>query len=199
VPVDLNSPEAAAAAERLNAFRRNLVEERWLSTIILSIHLELEAMLEYMLQANAVESTKFHSRAGFAKKLSLCVAAGFVDTSLTAALKAANGLRNELAHHLDNKPTTDSIFRFIEAMSVMHPLQVVLPGNPNPVKLHTFEQISGYFAVAGLDEMEGVVFTSLMLLRASMLVLVKGTPNPSIERTSSSKLRLLPAAAHLKR
>ncbi|PYT10011.1 MAG: hypothetical protein DMF60_01365 [Acidobacteria bacterium] len=27
----------------------------------------------------------------------------------------------------------------------------------------------------------------------------RATPNPSIERTSSSKLRLLPAAAHVKR
>ncbi len=181
--IDLNSPEAAAAAGRLNAFRLNLVEERWLSTIILSIHLELEAMLEYILVANAEEPTKSLGRAGFAKKLSLCEAAGLVDPPLTATLRATNSLRNELAHRLDNKPTADSIFRFIEAMSVMHPLQAILPEDPTPVKLHTFEQISRHFRGDGLAEMEGAVFTSLMLLRAKMLVFVDGTPNPSVKGT----------------
>ncbi|GAA5233491.1 hypothetical protein FOZ76_08640 [Verticiella sediminum] len=190
--VDLNSPEAAAAAERLNAYRRNLIEERWLSTIILSIHLELEAMLEYMLVANAGKPTKSLGRAGFAKKLSLCEAAGFVDAPLATTLGAVNRLRNELAHRLDNKPTTDSIFRFIEAMSVMHPLQVVPPEDPVPVKLHMFEQISQYFRGDRLEESEGIVFTSLMLLRAKMLVLVEGTPNPSVKGTSCGKPQVAP-------
>ena len=33
----------------------------------------------------------------------------------------------------------------------------------------------------------------------TLLGMVGVTPNPSIERTSSSKLRLLPAAAHVQR
>lgn len=192
--VDLNSPEAAAAAERLNAYRRNLVEERWLSTIILSIHLELEAMLEYIFVTHAGKPTKPLGRAGFAKKLSLCEAAGFVDAPLATTLGAVNRLRNELAHRLDNKPTTDSIFRFIEAMSGMHPLQAVPPEDPISVKLHTFEQISQYFRGDRLEESEGIVFTSLMLLRAKMLVLVEGTPDPSVKRMSCGKPEVAPYA-----
>jgi len=185
VHIDLNSPEAVSAAERLNAYRRDLIEERWLSTLILSVHLELEALLEHMLSANSAVPTKSIGRAGFAKKVSACEAARFVDLPLAATLKAVNILRNELAHRLDNKPTAESIFRFIEAMSVMHPLQVVIPGHPDPVNLHTVEEISAHFEDAGLEEMESLVFTSLMLLRAGMLVLVKGVPDPQLQPRSN--------------
>lgn len=192
MPVDLNTPEAAAAAERLNAFRRNLIEERWLSTIILSIHLELEAMLEHMLVANPAKAEGPHSRAGFAKKLSRCQSAQFIEEPVAIALRAVNNLRNELAHHLDNKPTTDSIFRFIEAMSTMHPVQFALPEDSTPVKLQTFEQIAKHFVGAGREELEGFVFFSLMLLRATLLTLVEGTPNPSVKGTSCGRPQAAP-------
>lgn len=174
--VDLNSTEAYAAADRLNAYLRDLLEERWLSTIILSIHLELEAMLEYLLITNSEVPRKASSKAGFAKKLSLCEAAGFLEAPLAAALKTVNNLRNELAHRLDNKPTVNSIFRFIEAMSVMHPLQVILSEDSAPVKLHTFEQIAKHFKSDGLEELEGLVFTSLMLLKAKVLAILEDEP-----------------------
>ena len=45
----LDTPEAKEAAARLNAYKHEVIHERWLSTLILCIHLELEACLEVLL------------------------------------------------------------------------------------------------------------------------------------------------------
>jgi hypothetical protein len=183
MPVDFNTAEARAAADRINAYLRDLIEDRWLSTIILSIHLELEAMLEFLLISNMKEPSKARSKVGFAKKLSLCETAELLDAPLSSALRAVNSLRNELAHRLENKPTLESMFRFIESMSVIHPLQVVHPENPTPINLHTFSQIAKHFNDENLSDLEGLVFNSLRMLKVNLLFKIDGKEDSNAEST----------------
>jgi hypothetical protein len=166
----LNSPEAAERAANLEAYRRRIIEERWLSTLILSVHLEIEAMLEALLGAPTSRRVR---EAGFARKLSECQARVLLEAKLASCLVALNFLRNELAHNLENRPTRDSLFRFIEAMSAMHPLEVLATAGAKPLKLLTFAQIRSHFSDAGAEELEGFIFFSLMLLRASVRVRVQ--------------------------
>jgi hypothetical protein len=164
----LGSPEAVERAAELEAYRRSIVEERWLSTLILSVHLEIEALLEILLSALSTPISRRLREAGFAKKLSECQARAVLDAKLASCLSSLNALRNELAHSLESRPTRDSIFRFIAVMSAMHPVQVLVTADAEPLKLLTFEQIRDHFTNSGADELEGFVFFSLMLLRSTV-------------------------------
>lgn len=164
----LNSPEAAERAADLEAYRRRVIEERWLSTLILSVHLEVEAMLEVLLSTARGPEPRRQRDIGFAKKLSQCQASSLLDVKLAPSLGALNTLRNELAHTLKNRPSSDSIYRFIETMSAMHPLQVSYGAEEAPVRLVRFEDVQRHFSGAGAEDLEHFVFFSLMLLRASV-------------------------------
>lgn len=170
---------ARHAADNLNAYRQRLVQERWLSTLILSVHLELEAAMEVLIRKGRLahgKSTNMRD-ATFSVKVSQCETLALLDSKVVSCLRAVNKLRNELAHRLDNKPTSTSMYRFIESMSVMHPLSVT-EGPDLPTKsLRTFDAIHEHFTGAGAQNLEEFIFISLMLLRATMFMSV----DPSIK------------------
>lgn len=169
---DIDTPEARQFALNLDAYRQQIVQERWLSTLILSIHLELEAMLEVLIAKAPSKCKKQSNGRGttFSAKVTECALRRLLGPEVISCLKAVNKLRNELAHRLDNKPTDSAIFSFIESMSSMHPLRVTenssLPGR----SLRTFAEIKEHFNGAEAENLEEFVFISLMLLRATVSV-----------------------------
>jgi hypothetical protein len=74
----LDAEEARENARQLEEQRRQLIEERWLATHVLAIHLEIESMLGTMLRQTLPRPERFLDRAGmeptFAQKLRLCEA-----------------------------------------------------------------------------------------------------------------------------
>ena len=176
VLADLETPEARQRADHLNAYKQEIIEQRWLSTLILSVHLELEACLEVLLtsaQSATGSPTSRIRNATFSAKLARCADAALLEPKVIGAVAAVNKLRNELAHRLDNKPTEDSIFRFIESMSAMHPISVTDQSGDSEEKLTTFSEISAHFSGAQAEILEDFVFVSMMLLRATLVVQVK--------------------------
>jgi hypothetical protein len=172
-----DSDEARQNAKNIDDYRLRVIHERWLSTLILTIHLEIETLLVELLRAGLLHSQKFLGRKNlkpsFAQKLVACEAAGLIDDDIAEGVWAVNRLRNELAHRLDDVPSVDALARFIAAMSAMHPLQ--FRSSPaSPLKtLRTFQQIRAHFLKINRDEVEHFVFISLLLLKAKLSVLVK--------------------------
>jgi len=68
----LDSPEALKHAADLEAYRRRIIEERWLSTLILSVYLEVEAMLLVLLGTLGIPESRRKRNMGFARKLAEC-------------------------------------------------------------------------------------------------------------------------------
>ena len=101
------SQEARHNAQKLKDYRLRIIQERWLSTVILTVHLEIEAILTEILCKTLPAPTKlFGSRnVGFAQKLALCEAHRSLDIPLAAGIRAVNTLRNQLAHALNDVPT----------------------------------------------------------------------------------------------
>lgn len=58
-------------------------------------------------------------------------------------------------------------------MSAMHPLGVVAAPGLSAKELKTFESIKAHFTGDAAQELEGFVYASLMLLRATLFVRVK--------------------------
>ena len=166
----LDTPESEESARRLNAFKTRIIQERWLSTLILSIHLELEGCLEALLKSlpGANQSARAGKYIQFFQKLTQCADNGLLNTAVVSAVKSVNVLRNELAHRLDNQPTRESLFRFISSMSGIHPLSVSYNDGRSAKQLKTFRAIKDHFSGDGDAELDEFVFVSLMLLRASM-------------------------------
>lgn len=166
----LEAPAAQESAAKLNAFRNRLIQERWLSTLILGIHLELEAVMEALIrEAKLMLGKRASPRdATFFAKVSQCESLALLDIKVISCLRALNKLRNELAHNLDNKPSSESVFRFIESMSAMHPLSVT-DGTSLPAKsLGTFNSIREHFTGTEAENLEEFVFVSLMMLRGTL-------------------------------
>ncbi|MBP1205794.1 hypothetical protein JOD97_003856 [Duganella sp. 1411] len=169
--LDLDAAAAKESAAKLNAFRNRLIQERWLSTLILSIHLELEAMMEALIREAKLKLGKRASSrdATFFAKVSQCEVLTLLDIKVISCLRAVNKLRNELAHNLDNKPSSESVFRFIESMSAMHPLSVSDGTNQPARSLGTFNSIREHFTGTEAENLEELVFVSLMMLRVTLL------------------------------
>lgn len=181
----LDSDEAKENARNIEHLRLSIIRDRWLSTIILTIHIEIEALLVELLRRNLPRPDKLfenrNARPTFAQKLVLCETLGLLGDSVAGGVWALNRLRNELAHRLDDVPTLDALAAFIAAMSAIHPLQVTAPGATSPKQLHTFQQVRSHFLEADRHEVEQFVFVSLLLLRANVVTLLdvakKSDPN----------------------
>ncbi|MEP6907108.1 MAG: hypothetical protein ABI858_03885 [Pseudoxanthomonas sp.] len=179
IAVLLGTSESHQTATRLNAFKQEIIQERWLSTLILSIHLELEACLEVLLGSIPVldGSAATQRNVSFSKKLKLRDNQRLLDQEEVGALYAVNLLRNELAHRLDNQPRPASIFRFIASMSAIHPLTVSDGDGYDKKELRTFQEVERHFTGEEEVNLSDFVFFSLMLLRSKMLVRVKPSMN----------------------
>jgi hypothetical protein len=170
----MNSLEAKRNARKIEAYRLRLIQDRWLCTVILTVHLEIEAMLTEFLCKILPEPEKlFRGRnPSFAQKLALCEALRILNARLAAGIRAVNVLRNELAHSLNDVPTIEAQAMFIAAMSGMHPLTVSSGKGTATRELRTFQQIHDHFLRIERDQMEQFVFVSLLLLRAKVVGLL---------------------------
>jgi hypothetical protein len=168
--------EGKQTAKNIEEYRLRLIHERWLSTIILVIHLEIETMLVELLRKKLSKPQKvLENRSvnlSFAYKVSLCEALGIVDSQVAESIRAVNKLRNQLAHQLTDVPTLDALARFIASMSAMHPLHYTSPKTKSPRNLKTYEQVRDHFLTVDHDELERFVFVSLLILRAKVLTLL---------------------------
>jgi hypothetical protein len=166
--------EGRQSARILMEFRDRVVTERWLGTLILTIHLECEAIMEELLREALSKPEELEpGRFSFSQRLTLCEALSLIDEKPATSVRALNTLRNELAHNLHEVPSLSAISKFIAAMSSMHPLSVTTKAGARPKKLNTVQQVHAYFEGVEKTEVEELVFVSLMLLRASLLSLLK--------------------------
>ncbi len=103
-----DSDEARQNAKNIEDYRLSVIQERWLSTLIQTIHLEIETFLVEILRIGLPHPQKFLEskslKPSFAQKLVACEAAGLVDDDIAEGVRAVNTLRNELAHKLDDVP-----------------------------------------------------------------------------------------------
>jgi hypothetical protein len=170
----MDSLEARQTAHNIEAYRLRVIQERWLCTLILTVHLEIEAMLTEFLCKRLPEPKKLRGsrNLSFSQKLLFCEALRIVDAPLAEGIRAVNLLRNELAHTLNDVPTIEAQARFIVTMSAMHPLSVSSRKSTASRELRTFQQIREHFQKIDRDETEQFVFVSLLLLRAKVAVLL---------------------------
>lgn len=56
---NLSTQESCEAARRINERRQQAIEERWLATYVLHIHLEIEAMIEEALRQTVPKPESF--------------------------------------------------------------------------------------------------------------------------------------------
>jgi hypothetical protein len=182
--MSLDADESKQNAMNIENYRLSIMHERWLSTLILTIHLEIEALLVQLLREGLPRGKKFldskSRKPSFAQKLTVCEAANLIDDNLAEGVWAVNSLRNELAHRLDDAPSVDALARFIAAMSTMHPLQVRSKNATSFQSLRGIEEIRSHFLETDPEEVEHFVFISLLLLRAKLVVHVQ-------ERQAKSK------------
>lgn len=173
----LDTPAARPAASNIDAYRQQIIHERWLSTLILSVHLEIEAVLEVLIHLSRHTNGKSSKARDthFSTKVSQCEALALLEPKVIGCLRAVNKLRNELAHRLDNKPTSQSIYRFIESMSAMHPLQFTKGPNLPVKNLLTFDAIREHFKGAEAQNLDEFVFISLMLVRSTLFLRLKSS------------------------
>lgn len=170
------SKGAIANAKKIELLRKNIVEERWLSTWILTVHMEIEIVLTELLKHNLPKPEKFLNRShkpSFADKLVLCDSLNLINEKLSHAIWSLNRLRNELAHQFEDVPSVDNLSKFIEDMSGIHPLKVTIKDTKSTKKLRTFQQIKTHFLKAPREEFEQFVFVSLLLLRSNAFCLIK--------------------------
>jgi hypothetical protein len=172
--------EGEQNAKNIEEYRLSLIHERWLSTIILAIHLEIEAILVELLRRKLPKSQKVlehkNINLSFSHKLLLCEAVDIVDSQIAESIRAVNKLRNQLAHQLADVPTLDALARFIVSMSAMHPLQVTSRETKSPRELKTYEQVRDHFLAVDRNELEQFAYVSLLLLRAKVTTLLDESP-----------------------
>ena len=171
------SKEAKQNAINIELQRQSLIEERWLATWILTVHLEIEMILTELLKQKLPKPNKFldngHSKPSFAHKLVLCESLSLISEKLSHAIWSLNRLRNELAHQLEDVPSIDNLSKFIEGMSGIHPLMVGRKGAASMKELRTFQQVKSHFLETPREEIEQFAYVSLRLLLANAISLLK--------------------------
>lgn len=171
-----SSKEAQQNAINIENQRLSIIEERWLATCILTIHLEIEMILTELLKRKLPKPDKYlknaHCKTSFSHKLVLCESLLIANEKLASAIWSLNKLRNELAHKLENVPSIDNLSKFIEGMSGIHPLNVTIKNYKSVKKLRTFQQIKSHFTKTPREEIERFVYVSLLLLRANVISLL---------------------------
>lgn len=175
----LNSDEARENASRLEDQRRQLIEERWVATHVLAYHLDVESMLGNMLRQTLPKPDRFLDRPGmgpsFAQKLSVCDALDLLDDKLVNAIRALNRLRNSFAHTPDQNLEVPELVKFLAAVHAIHGLQYC-PPNGTPVNLTSYNDLLAHFETQGTQNLDGMLFIALRLLRANLSVLFTDKP-----------------------
>jgi len=189
--VDLDSEEARESARRIEAYRRQVIEERWLSTLVLSIHLEIESMLSEMLRQTLPKPERFLDRPGsgptFSQKLTLCESLDLLDDNRVAAVRALNRLRNTLAHNMAQTSPVAELVRFLAAMSGLHAFTYRRSPDSEEIKLQTYQQMLAHFESVERSQVEYFLFISLKLLRANLSVMFKDEPPSGEEKEANSE------------
>ena|SRR5689334_20446299 len=184
----LDSAEAVDSARRLEEQRRKLIEERWLSTHVLAVHLEIESMLGTMLRQTLPKPKRLLDRPGvsptFAQKLTLCDALDLLDNKLVVAIRALNRLRNSYAHTPNPNLPLPELVRFLAAVHEIHPITYQQNRDATPVELRTNHGILAHFEANGTENLEGMLFIALRLLRANLALMFTDEP-PGTEHSSA--------------
>ena len=92
--VPLDSDEAKQNAQDIENYRLSVMHERWLSTLILTTHIEIEALLVELLRRNLPRPQKLLERKtmrpSFSQKLVTCEALNLVDDDVAEGIWAVN-------------------------------------------------------------------------------------------------------------
>ena len=176
----LDSEEARENARRIEEQRRQLIEERWLSTHVLAMHLEIESMLEVMLRQTLPKPDRFLNRQGtgptFAQKLTLCGSLDLLEDTVVAAIRALNRLRNSYAHTPDQELSVPELVKFLAAVHAIHPFKYRPSRDGGEVKFQSYQELLSHFDTIDRSELESMLFISLRLLRANLAVMFTDEP-----------------------
>ncbi len=192
----VDSDEGRENARQLEQLRRQLIEERWVATHVLAVHLEIESMLGTILRQTLPKPDRFLDRSGmgptFAQKLTLCDSLGLLDDKLVAAIRALNRLRNSYAHTPDQVLDVPELVKFLAAFNEIHPVEYRQSRDAVPIKLNSYEELLAHFETNGTENIDGMLFISLRLLRASLSVMFTDEPPATPDAaTPQSAARLL--------
>jgi hypothetical protein len=178
----LNSAEAHENALRLDEQRRQLIEERWVATHVLAYHLDIESMLGALLRQTLPRPDRFLDRSGmgptFAQKLTLCDTLGLLDDNLVLAIRALNRLRNSYAHTPGQNLEIPELARFLAAVHAMHGVGYRQTRESRRVDLTSYPDLLAHFETHGTENLDGLLFIALRLLRAHMSVMFADEPPP---------------------
>jgi hypothetical protein len=177
----LDSEEARENARRIEEQRRQIVEERWLSTHVLAMHLEIESMLGVMLRQTLPKPERFLEKEGmgptFAQKLTLCDSLDLLEDNVVAAVRALNRLRNSYAHTPDQELSVPELVKFLAAVYSIHPFTYRQTRDGEEVIFQSYQELLAHFDTIGRSELESMLFISLRLLRAHLGVMFTGESN----------------------
>jgi hypothetical protein len=164
--------DAQEAARRHNAFLHEILTNRWLSTLVLSMHLEIEAVLTNMLHLGLPKPERLFRGKGptFAQKVDICDSLDLLDEKDAIALRALNKIRNSFSHNMDQDLPFKELCTFL---SVKGPSHYTNADGSKSISLGTIQKITEHFENEGRDELEDTVFLSTRLLLASLSVRLK--------------------------
>jgi hypothetical protein len=189
----LNDDESRQNALNLEEQRRQLIEERWVATHVLAYHLEIESMLGSMLRQTLPKPDRFLDRPGagptFAQELAVCDSLGLLDDKLVVAIRALNRLRNSYAHTPGQELELPELARFLAAVHGMHGVSVRPTPGGQPVDVTSYENLLAHFETHGTEDVEGLLFIALRLLRAHVATMFSNEPPEESEPPPNTPLQ----------
>jgi hypothetical protein len=172
----MNEGEGQENAKRHDAYMREILSKRWLSTLVLSMHLEIEATLTVMLYRTLPKPERLLNGKGpsFSHKLVICDSLDLLEEDTVNAVRALNKMRNSFSHNMDQELPIRELITFLAAMG---PMGYTSADGSKRLVLDTFQKFSAHFENEGREELEEHVFFCTRLLLAKLTVRLKSLPN----------------------
>ncbi len=137
-------------------------------------------MLGTMLRQTLPRPERFLDRSGmgptFAQKLAVCDALGLLEDKLVVAIRALNRLRNSYAHTPGQELGIPELARFLAAVHGMHGVSMRPAPDGPAVDVTSYENLLAHFETHGTEDIDGMLFIALRLLRAHMSVMFSDEP-----------------------
>jgi len=171
----MKAEEERENARRHNAYMQEILSKRWLSTLVLSMHLEIEATLTVMLFRTLPKPERLLNGKGpsFSQKLIFCDSLDLLEDNVVKGVRALNKMRNSFSHNMDQELPIKEMVTFLAAMG---PISYTSADGSKHVELDNFQKFSVHFENEGREVLEEHVFFCTRLLLAKLSVRLKSLP-----------------------
>jgi hypothetical protein len=149
--------------------RRELViQERWLLTHVLTVHLEIEntliALLKYYIPKHEKLFSDEYRSLTFAQTVSLCEGLEIIDEDVAAAIRQLNKLRNNYGHVANYRPDLKMATNFLGAIDKVFPAYRANDDDEDGFSLISPNERKQELSTLTPDQIEHSLFTSIVFL-----------------------------------